>query len=132
MIIHLVRHGETAYNRDGLGLGRFDVPLTDLGERQAAAVGRRFLDVPLDAIFTSPLVRALSVARAIAGERPVAVQPRDELIEMDVGQTEGLTFAAMRECYPDFLKGWAGPDGHALPCRAGRASWMSTCGWPPS
>ena len=39
--IYLVRHGETSYNRDHLGLGRTDVPLTEFGNRQAAAAARR-------------------------------------------------------------------------------------------
>ena len=66
MIVYLVRHGETAYNRDGLGLGRRNEPLTAFGQQQAAAVGSRFSTVSLDAIFTSPLDRCRSVANAIS------------------------------------------------------------------
>lgn len=113
MILYLVRHGETAYNRDGLGLGRADIPLTELGLRQAATVGARFAEVPLDRILTSPLSRAADVAAAIAGER-LALERREELVEMDVGETEGLTFAAMREQFADFLKQWGGPGAHAI------------------
>ncbi|OAI40963.1 hypothetical protein AYO38_00855 [bacterium SCGC AG-212-C10] len=107
MIVYLVRHGETAYNRDGLGLGVADVPLTEFGMRQARAVGERFRDIELSRILCSPLGRAGSVAAAMAAER-VSVELRDELIEMDVGETEGLAFAEMRSRFPDFLKAWAG------------------------
>ncbi|MGI8926155.1 MAG: histidine phosphatase family protein [Tepidiformaceae bacterium] len=113
MIIYLVRHGETAYNRDGLGLGRADVPLTELGQRQALAVAARLAEVPLDRVFSSPLERALSVARAIAGERGVPLDVRAELTEMDVGETEGLTFPEMRERHAPFLAEWRGPGGAA-------------------
>src|SRR5262245_43646512 len=65
--LYLIRHGETPYNRDGLGLGRADVALTDLGERQAAALGRRFATVKLDKIICSPLQRARQTAAAVAG-----------------------------------------------------------------
>lgn len=121
MIVYFVRHGETAFNRDGLGLGRRDERLTDLGMRQAAAVGARFADIPLDAIYSSPLSRCNTVARAIAGERGIAIEPREELIEMDVGATEGLTFAAMREHHADFLKRWGGPEGHEVAMPGGES-----------
>ncbi|MBI2765686.1 MAG: histidine phosphatase family protein [Chloroflexi bacterium] len=111
MIVYLVRHGQTAYNRDGLGLGRADVPLTPLGEQQAAAVGARLATEPITRIFSSPLGRALATARAVGGERAIAIEPRVELLEMDVGHTEGMTFAAMREQHGEFLKEWAGPNG---------------------
>lgn len=114
MILYLVRHGETAHNRDGLGLGREDIALTALGELQAAAVGRRLAEEPIVRILTSPLHRAATVARAIGEARGVEVEVADELIELDVGETEGMTFPAMREKYADFLKEWGGPGGHAV------------------
>lgn len=121
MIVYFVRHGETAFNRDGLGLGRRDEPLTEFGARQAAAVGARFASVPLDAIYSSPLARCSAVARALAGERGIPIAARDELIEMDVGETEGLTFAAIRERHAAFLKQWGGPEGHTVPMPGGES-----------
>ncbi len=108
MIVHLVRHGETDHNREGLTLGRSDVPLNEFGRRQAAALGARFAGQPLGAIYASPLIRAQETARAIAGERDIPVYIRDELVEMDVGETENITFAELREQYPDFLREWGG------------------------
>jgi broad specificity phosphatase PhoE len=107
MIVHLIRHGETEHNRTGLTLGRADVPLNELGHRQAAALGSRFADHPLGAIYCSPLSRARETARAIAGERDIPLYEREELVEMDVGETENITFAELRERYPDFLREWA-------------------------
>ncbi len=111
MTVYLVRHGETAHNRDGLGLGRADVPLTDTGMAQAIAVGVRFSEEPVTQVLSSPLSRAFTVARLVAephGLEPVA---RDELTELDVGETEGLGFPVMRERYPEFLKNWAADEG---------------------
>ncbi|MCO5200526.1 MAG: histidine phosphatase family protein [Chloroflexi bacterium] len=110
--LHLVRHGETAFNRDGKGLGQADVPLTELGERQAKAVGTAFAAVPVGRIFSSPLVRAREVAGAISATTGVPVEIREALTEMDVGETEGLDFADMRARFPEFIRLWSGP--HAV------------------
>jgi broad specificity phosphatase PhoE len=112
VIIYFVRHGETAHNRDGLALGRADVPLTEAGRQQAAAAARRLAALPLDHIYTSPLARCAATAEALAGERGITVEARDELLELDVGETEGLTFQVMRDRYAGFLGEWAGPEGH--------------------
>ena len=110
MRLYLVRHGETAYNRDGLGLGVADAPLTELGLRQTAAAVERLAGEPVDRILTSPLTRAASIARDLAERTGAPLEVRDELIEMDVGETEGLPFAEMRERFPGFLEAWLAPD----------------------
>lgn len=110
MNLYLVRHGETAHNRDGVGLGRRDEALTSLGRAQAAAVAGRFAAVKLDQVLASPLSRASDTARAIAAGKGLSVEVRDELIEMDVGLTEGMAFPAVREQFPEFVAGWAGPE----------------------
>lgn len=107
MIIYLVRHGETAYNRDGLGLGRSDVPLTERGQAQAKAIMQRFAGVELARVFSSPLGRAFVIAEAIAGGAGVPVEADHRLIELDVGETEGMNFPDMRNRYPEFFRDWA-------------------------
>lgn len=119
--IYLVRHGETAFNRDGKGLGRSDIPLTDLGERQAAAVGGAFSGLAVARLYSSPLIRAARVAEEVAKVVGVPVEPREELTEMDVGETEGLDFAHMRARYPDFIRRWTGPDAVDTPLPGGES-----------
>ncbi len=111
MSILLVRHGETAFNRDGQGLGREDVGLTEKGEAQAAALAARLSSHPIRRVLTSPLSRAARVADAIAAPHGLTVEHRDDLLELDVGETEGLGFAEMRNRFPEFLSAWAGPEG---------------------
>lgn len=106
MILYLVRHGQTAHNRDGLGLGRDDVPLTPLGELQVSALGRRLAGVPLDRVFSSPLGRSLQTAEAVISGHGIRIEIREELTEMDVGECEGLTFSEMQKRFPEFLAAW--------------------------
>ena len=108
MILYLVRHGQTAHNRDGVGLGRDDIPLTELGEQQAAALGTLFAQRPLDRVICSPLRRASETAVALAGKSAVPLDVDPALTEMDVGATEGLSFAEMDVRFPEFLAAWRG------------------------
>lgn len=110
MIIHLVRHGETAHNKSRVGLGLEDVPLTELGLAQAGAVAAYFAEKQIDLIHCSPLQRATMVAEVVAGSRHSRPEARQELIELDVGETEGMEFPVMRAKYPDFMRSWAAGD----------------------
>ena len=109
MRLILVRHGETEHNRGGITLGRFDAPLNERGLAQARAVATSFRRAP-EAIYASPLKRALDTARMIGAEAGVAVAIDDGLIEMDVGEMEHLSGAELRERYPEFLRGWLSGD----------------------
>lgn len=108
MILYLVRHAETSYNREQRGLGRTDLPLTRFGEQQAAALGGRLAESQLARVLCSPLERARQTALAIAGQRSLLVELHPELTEMDVGATDGLALPELRATYPDFMESWAG------------------------
>lgn len=107
--LYLIRHGETAFNRDGKGLGRSDVPLTETGEAQARLTGAAFAGVALDGILTSPLSRAMRVAEAVRSHSGTGVEIRESLIELDVGLTEGAAYADTAARFPEFMRLWAGP-----------------------
>lgn len=119
MRLFLVRHGQTTYNRDGLGLGRTDAPLTDLGIEQARRIGEFFASKRVDAVFSSPLSRAAHVAQQV--DKSVEPQLTEALIELDAGETEGIPFTDMREKYADFLKTWGGPEGHTVTMPGGES-----------
>jgi broad specificity phosphatase PhoE len=87
-VIFLVRHGQTAANARGLLLGREDPPLTELGVRQAAAVGPAVAGV--SRLVTSPLRRARETASALGLAVPVEVDHR--WTELDYGEFEGRRF----------------------------------------
>ncbi|MBW3654374.1 MAG: histidine phosphatase family protein, partial [Actinobacteria bacterium] len=60
--VTLVRHGETERSKFGVYSGRLDVPLTDVGREQALRAAQRLADADVDAVVTSPLVRAHDTA----------------------------------------------------------------------
>lgn len=97
MIIYLMRHGETEWNKEGRLQGQSDIPLNELGLELAekTAVGLR--DIRFDAAFSSPLQRALATAETIVGDRKLPVVTDDRLKEMHFGANEGAYFAAAKE-----------------------------------
>lgn len=94
-MIYLVRHGQTLQNRAGLLQGRSDFPLNEMGREQARRVGAFFREqgVRFDAVYTSPLRRAVQTAALIAGET-VPLRVDERLIEMDYGPYEGMDLRA--------------------------------------
>jgi broad specificity phosphatase PhoE len=91
MMIHLVRHGQTPWNRDGLFRGRHDVPLSDAGKRQAVAVAEFLGGRPVRHLYTSPLSRSAQTASIIAEKVGCPVREHEGLIDVDFGQWEGKT-----------------------------------------
>lgn len=89
--LHFVRHGETEYNRQRIVQGRgIDAALNLTGCAQAAAIAQRLAEVPLDAIYTSILRRAIETAEKIATlQETVPVHQLDDLQEMAWGIYEG-------------------------------------------
>ncbi len=102
--IILVRHGETEWNRvrriQGSGS---DTPLSETGMRQAAAVALRLKDEKIQAIYSSPLQRALHTAQAIASYHQLEVNVLPSLKEIDVGELEGVFSADMKVRFDEFI-----------------------------
>ncbi|HUF54730.1 MAG TPA: histidine phosphatase family protein [Dehalococcoidia bacterium] len=109
--LYLVRHGQTEHNRGGLALGRADVPLNETGVAQAEAVARALAGEQIAAVYSSPLQRALDTAAAIAAAHELQLVTDDGLIEMDVGDLEGLEYPVLGQKHPEFLEKWLGPEG---------------------
>lgn len=92
--ICLVRHGQTAWNKNHLIQGRKDFPLNKEGIKQAEQTATYLLnnDPNWDQIIVSPLIRAQKTAQIIAKtlnyQKPLITQ--DSLIEREFGEAEGL------------------------------------------
>jgi probable phosphoglycerate mutase len=92
--LHLVRHGETEWARDGRHTGLTDIALTARGEKQAAALRPVLGHRRWSAVLVSPLARARRTA-ALAGLS--GAQTDEDLHEWDYGGYEGLTTPQIRE-----------------------------------
>jgi len=97
----LVRHGETQWSRTGRHTGRTDVALTELGQRQADALGSMLRGRPFAAALVSPLQRATETLRR-ASVDVARVRVLEELVEWDYGDYEGLTTEEIRRSVPDW------------------------------
>ena len=100
--LYFVRHGETDSNVRGLLHGVTDVPLNDLGSRQADLIAERIAGLDgLDRIVSSPLQRALNTARAIQRRSGLPLRVYERLKEMNFGAAEGVPFDQLGDRYPD-------------------------------
>ena len=87
--------------------GRGDIPLTSAGVAQAAAVAERLADRGgIDVVVTSPLLRALRTAEAVAHAVGVPLTVDPDLVETDFGDWEGLTFGEVVARWPDEMEAW--------------------------
>ncbi|MGH3899093.1 MAG: bifunctional RNase H/acid phosphatase [Pseudonocardiaceae bacterium] len=117
----LLRHGQTEHSAQRRYSGRGDLPLTELGERQAAAAAARLASTSgVAAVISSPMLRARQTAKPVADALGVPLSVHDGLIETDFGAWEGLTFAEARERDLDLHTRWitdtsvAAPDGESM------------------
>ncbi|MGI5354934.1 bifunctional RNase H/acid phosphatase [Streptomyces sp. CA-252508] len=110
----LLRHGETALTPEKRfsGSGGSDPDLSPVGRRQADAVAAALAARgTVQEIVSSPLARCRQTAATVAARLGLDVHVDDELRETDFGAWEGLTFAEVRERYPDDMDAWlASPD----------------------
>ncbi|NTV62209.1 MAG: histidine phosphatase family protein [Oscillochloris sp.] len=100
--IYLIRHGETDWNLAGRWQGHADVPLNELGLRQARLLAQRFQaeKIQFDAIYSSDLTRAYQTAWEIGAAVRVPVQLYPPLREIDLGSWSGMHYNDIRERFP--------------------------------
>ncbi len=111
-VISLVRHGQTDWNLAKRIQGSSDIPLNPTGRQQAEATGRALAGGAFDAIYASPLSRALETARIIAGHTGLGEPaPLAAVAERNYGEAEGMTG-------PEILERW--PEGATVPGRETR------------
>ena len=99
--ILLVRHGETDWNLERRVQGHTDRPLNETGRQQARALAAALADEPVDAVFSSDLVRAHETARMVAEPKGLDVTVLPDLREKDFGTWEGLTDVEILSRFPD-------------------------------
>lgn len=117
----LIRHPESAWNRQGIYQGRRDIPLSPLGRLQAERVAVRLAREPLSGIVCSPLQRAHALARAIGRYHGLTPHADERLSEIAHGPWEGLSRSECEERFPVLYAAWSArphsvtfPDGESL------------------
>jgi broad specificity phosphatase PhoE len=111
-MLYLVRHGRTAQNAAGQLLGRMDVPLDELGRRQARALGQVGRLRGAARVVSSPLARARDTAAALGP--PVTVD--DRWAELDYGIYDGSELSSAGELWAHWGQdlGYAPPEGESI------------------
>ncbi len=114
--IILARHGETEWNVEEVFRGRIDVKLNDTGIKQAELLGEYLGDLKIDAIYSSPLKRALKTAEIIAGYHKLGVEIAPGLIDFDYGKWQGLLHQEVKAKYKELYAEWINsPDKVKMP-----------------
>ena len=91
MKLYIIRHGQTDWNISKKIQGRQDIPLNERGHFQAQCLGKAMENRPITAVFSSPQIRAMETAIAVASPAGVPVIPVRDLMEINYGVWEGKT-----------------------------------------
>ena len=113
--IIMVRHGQSETNVRKVFTGQIDAPLTDLGREQARRMAAYLDQYKVDKIYASSLSRAVETAEAIPQRQNCAIEKQDELMEINSGLWQGLTFEEIAEKYPQTYAAWRSDIGNAAP-----------------
>jgi len=93
---YLVRHGDTGVRNRIIGRMP-EIHLSERGRAQAAHLPERFESIPIDAIYSSPLERAVETAKPIASARNLPIRLSDDILEIDYGRWTGKSFDELSE-----------------------------------
>ncbi len=92
----LIRHGENNYTKTHKMAGRLPgVHLNEKGQKQAQALADALKDVPLKAVYASPLERAMETASPIAESHKLKIIQQPELMDTDIGEWQGRSWRVL-------------------------------------
>ena len=96
-LLLLIRHGENNFVKTGKMAGRLPgIHLNERGQKQAQALADALKDVPIKAIYSSPLERAMETAQPIADARKLTIQQEPDLMDTNVGKWQGRSLKVLR------------------------------------
>ncbi|MEB3333334.1 MAG: histidine phosphatase family protein, partial [Synechococcaceae cyanobacterium] len=107
--IVLVRHGRSSFNVERRIQGRDDLStLTEEGARQARRTGEALADIPLTAVYSSPLRRARDTTELLLQAHGSRLQPNfsDDLLEIDLEPWSGLLRSELIRLDPEAERLW--------------------------
>lgn len=128
MKIYLIRHGQTDWNIQGRIQGSHDIPLNEAGQRQAEQVAKGMDSRRVSRVFSSTLTRAVETAEKIGSRQKAEIYSMPQLIEVEFGKWEGMTWEEIMEAYPKEYRLWAlNPDEVAPPGGETQDQVISRC-----
>jgi len=98
----LVRHGQTNPNVTGVYMGWSDDELNEVGYPQAHRLSSRLASLPIASVYTSPLRRTCTTASILAEPHNLELNVLDDLIEIRLGDWEGLHMDEIKRRWPEF------------------------------
>jgi broad specificity phosphatase PhoE len=126
----LIRHGETIWNKERRTQGFSDIELTETGLTQARLLSELLSSRELQAVYSSPLKRAVQTAEKIADPHGLQVQHLPGLMELNQGDLEGLTFQELRANHSQLLKDWLESPAHLKMPGGESLQELQDRGWP--
>ena len=111
----LVRHGETLHNVAGIAQGWADSELSERGHEQVRRLAERLHKLKIDAIFSSPLGRALTTATAVRELLGLEITVLEDLREMSYGSWESRSFLDIRRDDAETYERWIADPEHRSP-----------------
>ena len=96
-LLLLIRHGENDFVKTGKLPGHLPgIHLNERGQKQALALGEALKGVPIRAIYSSPLERAMETAEPIAASHKLQIVQEPDLLDGHVGKWQGKSLKALR------------------------------------
>jgi broad specificity phosphatase PhoE len=102
----LARHGQTAWNVEEVFRGQIDVELDQTGIKQAELLAESLSKLKIEAVYSSPLKRALRTAEAVARRHSLKVEVSPGLIDGDFGRWQGLPLREVEDKYKELYEQW--------------------------
>ncbi len=106
MRLYIIRHGQTAWNREEVFRGTRDIPLNEVGLKEAAALADSLHKIRFDALYTSPLSRARQTADAVAKHQSLSPQIEPLLTDLNFGAWQGRPHEEVKQEYPELYQTW--------------------------
>ena len=114
--IVIIRHGETVLNTRGVFRGRADVELNERGLEQARALSKVLSEPELDAVYSSPMARALRTAEEVAKCHGIEPIVDEAFNNIDLGEWQGVEKSAVERDFPELWRLWRDdPDSLRIP-----------------
>lgn len=104
--IYLIRHCEAMGNHKRLFQGSTDCDISEIGAKQLSYLKERFKDIKLDAVYSSPLIRAQKTAEAVSDGKGLQIITRKNLAELHGGVVEGRPFQEAFNAIPGLADAW--------------------------